>query len=219
MSNTPIYLQISEEEHAAVLQKIIDAVQKPAGHLPKQDELYLEQQLSDMLGFQVVAELEGHRLNHSIGKIKALAHLRRYPTDQLALHDEYREAGLEKTRGMFGWFTQMGQLTSETRLAEKYFLAVQADFVEGWPSLDPESKNWYKWRKMIVINPAEERAVVGKIGTIGPAEWMQYQFGASPEVVREGLLWSIKSRGKVFVLFVDDEENKVPLGVIDLRYK
>jgi hypothetical protein len=69
---------------------------------------------------------------------------------------------------------------------------------------------------MIVINPAERLAVVGVVGDAGPAMWVKKQFGGSPEVIREGKIWSPKSRGKVILLFVNDPEDKVPLGPINL---
>ena len=211
-----MYMQLSEEERTAVLEKMCQVVQQPAGHMNRQDELYLEQQLSDMLGFEVAAELEGKRLNHSIGTTKSLPHLMRHPTDQLENHDAYREAGIIKRRGAFGWFTQMGQLTPTTTQWEKYYFAVQASFIPNWNIDHVALKQWFKFRKMIVINPRAARAVVGVVGDIGPADWMEHQFGTSPEITREGQLWSMDARGKVILLFINDPENRVSLGPLSL---
>ena len=88
--------------------------------------------------------------------------------------------------------------------------------MENWNSEHQTLKPWYKFRKMVVINPAERVAVVAVVGDAGPAAWVQKQFGGSPEVIREGKIWSPKSRGRVLLLFVDDPDDKIPLGPISL---
>ena len=170
-----------------------------------------------MLGFKVRAELDGHRLNHSIGVMGAEQHLLRFPGDQLAEHDAYREAGIAPKRGAFGWFTENGQLTPDSILKEKYYVAAQLMYLPNWNQDHQELKPWYKFRKMIVINPAEQTAVVAVVADAGPAMWVKKQFGGSPEVIREGKVWSPKSKGKVLLFFVDDNENQIPLGPISLE--
>lgn len=213
-----VALDIQQQEHQEIMAKLSAYVNSPAGHLEKETELYLEQQLSEILGFKVRAELDGHRLNHSIGIMGAEQHLPRFPGDQLADHDAYREAGIAPGRGAFGWFTDSGQLTEEAILREKYYFAVQLMYLPNWPEAHQELKPWYKYRKMIAINPAEQMAVVAVIADAGPAMWVKKQFGGSPEVIREAKIWSPKSKGKILLLFVDDEENRIPLGPIALDF-
>ena len=169
-----------------------------------------------MLGFNVTAELEGHRLNHSIGIMGGEQHLYRFPTDTLSGHELFQEAGIAPNRGAFGWFTENGELTEKAIEMEKYYFAVQTLYLPDWNSNYQELKPWYKFRKMIVINPADEIAVVGVVGDAGPAQWVKKQFGGSPEIIREGKIWSPEAKGRVILLFVDDPEDKVPLGPIDL---
>lgn len=214
-----IALDISEQEHQEIIAKVSSYVNSPAGHLERETELYLEQQLSEILGFKVRTELEGHRLNHSLGIMGAEQHLIRFPGDNLADHDAYTEAGIAPNRGAFGWFTQNGQLTQESIMREKYYFAVQLMYLPEWNNNYQELKPWYKFRKMIVINPAEQIAVVGAVADAGPSMWVKKQFGGSPEVIREGKIWSPNSKGKVMVLFVDDEDNSIPLGPISLDFK
>jgi len=209
---------ILQTEHQEILSKLSAYVNYPAGHLERETELYLEQQLSEMMGFDVRAELEGQRLNHSIGIMGAEQHLMRFPGDQLSDHDAYREAGMAANRGAFSWFTENGQLTEKSIQMEKYYFAVQLMYLPDWSSNYPHLKPWYKFRKMVVINPSEQVAVVGVIGDAGPAMWVQKQFGASPEVIREGKIWSQASKGKVMLLFIDDPHDKVPLGPINLDF-
>lgn len=208
--------QVRAEEQQVVVEKMQTLVKQAPGHLAKEDELYLEQQLSDMLGFQVTAELEGHRLNHSIGIMGGEQHLRRFPNDTLDQHDAYRESGMAPNRGAFGWFTEGGQLTEEAIQREKYYFAVQTLYLPDWNSNHAELKPWYKFRKMVAVNPADKVAVVGVVGDAGPAMWVQKQYGGSPEIIREGKIWSKEARGRVILFFVDDPENKVPLGPISL---
>ncbi len=209
---------VSAEEHEAIMEKMRNSVQLPAGHLERDSELYLEQQLSSILGFEVVAELEGQRLNHTIGIMGGEQHLRRFPQDSVAQHDAYQEAGIAPNRGAFGWFTEGGELTEQAIQREKYYFAVQTLYLPEWNTQYQTLKPWYKFRKMVVINPAENKAVVGVVGDAGPAAWVQKQFGGSPEVIREGKIWSPKARGRVMLFFVDDPNDEVPLGPIDLEY-
>lgn len=215
-AEAPLAHQITQEEHELIMEKMQNFVQKQIGHLDHDNELYLEQQLSDLLNFEVTAELDGHRLNHSLGVMGSEQHLRRFPTDTLDQHDAYPEAGIAPGRGAFGWFTQNAQLTPQAIQNEKYYFAVQTLYLPDWNQNSSSLKAWYKFRKMVVINPFEKVAVVGVVGDAGPAMWVQKQFGGSPEVIREGKIWSKATRGRVILFFVDDAEDKIPLGPIDL---
>jgi hypothetical protein len=209
---------VSKEEHDEIMSKLESIVQMPPGHMERETELYLEQQLSEILDFEVTAELEGQRLNHSIGIMGGEQHLYRFPGDSLGQHDAYQEAGIAPNRGAFGWFTQNGELTQKDIDREKYYFAVQTLYLPNWNSEYQTLKPWYKFRKMIAINPAERVAVVAVVGDAGPAAWVQKQSGGSPEVIREGKIWSPKSRGRVLLLFVDDPDDKIPLGPISLEF-
>lgn len=208
--------QVTHEEFQEILAKMAGYVNRAPGHLEHEEELYLEQQLSDILGFEVTAELEGNRLNHSLGIMGGEQHLMRFPGDDLSQHDAYREAGIAPNRGAFGWFTENGQLTQAAIEREKYYFAVQTLYLPDWNTQHVTLKPWYKFRKMIVVNPAESVAVVGVVGDAGPAKWVKKQFGGSPEVIREGKIWSPKSHGRVLLFFVDDPTDAVPLGPIPL---
>ena len=212
-----LMVAVNLEEHQEIMNKLESIVQMPPGHMEKETELYLEQQLSEILGFEVTAELEGQRLNHSIGIMGGEQHLLRFPGDDLSQHDAYQEAGIAPNRGAFGWFTEGGELTEKAIAREKYYFAVQTLYLENWNSEHQTLKPWYKFRKMVVINPAEKVAVVAVVGDAGPAAWVQKQFGGSPEVIREGKIWSPKSRGRILLLFVDDPDDKIPLGPISLE--
>ncbi|MBT4124249.1 MAG: hypothetical protein HN981_00450 [Candidatus Pacebacteria bacterium] len=214
-----IVSQVSKEEHDEIFAKMVGMVNRPSGHLAKDEELYLEQQLSDILDFEVTAELDEHRLNHSLGIMGGEQHLQRFAGDVLSGHDAYQEAGIAPGRGAFGWFTENGKLSEKAIQQEKYYFAVQTLYLPEWNTSYKDLKPWYKFRKMIMINPSESVAVVGVVGDAGPAQWVKKQFGGSPEVIREGKVWSPKSKGKIILWFVDDPEDKIPLGPIDLSWE
>ena len=216
--NNDLALDLSATEYQEIFAKLNSCVNGPAGHLETESQLYLEQQLSLILGFDVRNEIEGKKLNHSIGIMGAEQHLLRYPGDTLDQHDAYQEAGIASKRGAFSWFTEAGELTEEAILKEKYYFAVQLMYLPNWNQDYPELKSWYKYRKMIMINPSEQVAVVGVIADAGPAAWVQKQFGGSPEIIREGRVWSNNSRGRVILLFVDDPDDEIPLGPIDISF-
>jgi hypothetical protein len=208
--------EVTTEEKAAVLTKLQQVTSLTPGHLPQEEELYLEQQLSDILGFEVTAELDDNRLNHSIGIMGGEQHLRRFPTDTIDQHDAFLESGIAPNRGAFGWFTENGVLTDKAIQREKYYFAVQTLYLPDWNQNHAQLKPWYQFRKMIAINAQDQIAVVGVVGDAGPAQSTGKQFGGSPEVIREGKIWSKTNRGKVLLLFVDDPNDEVPLGVIDI---
>ncbi|MCB9812888.1 MAG: hypothetical protein H6772_00635 [Pseudomonadales bacterium] len=209
--------EISLEEYDAIFEKLVNLLVLPAGQLERESELYLEQQLTDLLGFDVAAKLDDQQLNHSTGLLGPEPHLKRYPNDELKNHDDVLEAGIANARSAFGWFVNHGQITPEATQFEKYYFSLQLYHLETWSSHYKELKEWYKFRKMIAINPMEKIAVVGVVGNIDHESQLKKQFGASPEIIREGMIWSPKSRGKILLMFVDDPENKVPLGPIDFK--
>lgn len=219
VTDESLAIKISLDEHQEIMAKLASLAHLPAGHLEKTDELYLEQQLTDLLGFPVAAELADHRLNHSVGIMAAQSHLLRSPTDVLEAHGKHLEAGLAGKRGGFGWFTENGELTTQGIEREKYYFAVQLHYLADWHHQTEELRNWYRYRKMVMINPSEEVAVVGVVGDIGPSAWMQHQFGASPEIIREGNVWSQKTLGHVFLFFVDDPDDTIPLGPVSMRWQ
>jgi len=219
-SSTPIAAQaaswVSAEEHKSVLEKMINTLKQPVGSLPREQSLYLEQQISDLLGFEVASELDQIHLPHTFGILAALPHLRRHPQDQITDHPTMQEAGLAPHRSSFGWFTEMGQLTQLAIEREKYFVSIQVDLLPEWRTSAQKLTEWYKYRKVVVINPVHELAVVACVGDFGPGNWIQHQFGASPEIVRHLGAWDLESQGKMFVFLVNDPTNKIALGPVKM---
>ena len=77
--------------------------------------------------------------------------------------------------------------------------------------------DFFKFRKMLVINPKTGQAVVAVIGDAGPAEWTGKHLGGSPEVMDALGLASGPRKGLVIYFFIDDPKNEVPLGPVKVR--
>lgn len=166
-------------------------------------------------GIPARASLEGEHLNTVYGITGYEQHLKRFPNDNLSLHDEFQEAGIAPGLGGFGYFTGSdGKLTEDGKLREKYYVVAQLMYLPDWNKRVRYLGPWYKWRKMIMINAENGNAVVGVMGDAGPAAWTGKHFGGSPEAMNA--LGGPKYRnGRVLMYFVDDPENKIPLGPID----
>lgn len=208
---------ITAEESKVILQKLQQWASGSVASPTADEVVYLEQQLSDILGCTVVSELEGKRLPFASGRIKALPHLKRFPTDTLSLHDAVLEAGLQQHRSRFGWFVNGPELTEAVIEQEQYSLTVPLFSLPNWSFEAAELEQFFRWRKVVIVNPFEALAVVGVIGDIGPERWLQYQCGAVPEVIRQLQAWSPKSQGRVVLFLVDDPSNEVQLGVRSLN--
>lgn len=211
-----IKTDISQEEYRTIIDKLRSVLQLPPGTLDKQSELYLEQQLSEILGFEVATELEQRRLPFTTGVMAALPHQKRFPGDELSLHKHHLESGFNHKRSAFGWVTEDASLKEKSINQERYTISVPIAYLPNWQEELDSLKSWFARRQVVVVNPFEERAVVGVIGDIKFDEVIKFQFGGSPELIRDGLVWSPASQGKVLVLFTDDKDQP-DLGLYKLK--
>ncbi|KKR72277.1 MAG: hypothetical protein UU81_C0041G0005 [Microgenomates group bacterium GW2011_GWC1_41_8] len=178
-----------------------------------------EKEISDIIqdqwGITAVPILEGKRLNHSYGMIGAEQHLPRYPGDAIYQHAELQQAGMTPGRGAWGYFvSSKNELTDEVIQKEKYYVAVQTLYLPDWNTNWVALKEWYKFRKVLVINPENGKSVVAVIGDAGPAKWTGKHFGGSPEVMERLDLYDGMRKGKVLLYFVNDPDDSVPLGPV-----
>ena len=186
------------------------------GHLDPEKEKLITSYLSRHYNINAKSTLEGNRLNHSIGRMGFEQHLKRYPGDGIEQHNEIQQSGIAPGLGAWGYFTHSNStLTQEDIDREKYYFAVQTLYLPDWNTNTRALRTWYKYRKMIAINPLNGHAVVGVIADAGPAKFTGKHFGGSPEVIDRLELRKSKDL-KVILLFVDDPENKIPLGPLDL---
>ena len=78
-------------------------------------------------------------------------------------------------------------------------------------------RDFFKFRKMVVVNPQSGQAVVAVVGDAGPAEWTGKHLGGSPEVMHFLGLAKGPRKGPVLYFFVDDPQDEVPLGPISIK--
>lgn len=204
---------------AAELEKIVPKDIRP---LSKEEEREITDTLSKNFGFAVLPELDGIRLNRNYGLIGGEQHLYRYPGDNLYAHAEstvdwakYGSAGIAPGLGAWGYFAPSKEEFSELdKLRERYYLAIQTFLVPGFAENVSEFRDFFKFRKMLVVNPKSGQAVVAIIGDAGPAEWTGKHLGGSPEVMDVLGLAGGMRRGAVLYFFINDPKDKIPLGPI-----
>jgi hypothetical protein len=185
--------------------------------LSRNEEKFLEQIFENVIGVKTRATLEGEHLNTTYGYIGIEQHLRRYPGDNLIQHGtgQVLNEGIAPGLGAWGYFApSKDEMTSALFETERWYAAVQTLYLPDWRKRQPYLRDWYKYRKVLIVDVDNGNAVVAAIADAGPAAWTGKQFGASPEVM-EYLGGSQFKKGRAVLFFVDDPENKVPLGPVD----
>lgn len=179
--------------------------------------------LSSHFGVDAKADINGLRLAHTYGYIGAEQHLMRYPGDNMASHFQneedavkYYSSGMAPGRGAWGYFADSrSTLTQKEIDREKYYIAVQTFLAKDYNIRLSDYRDFFKYRKMLVVNPSTGRGIVVVIGDSGPAVWTGKQLGGSPEVMKYLERVDGKQKGTVLYYFIDDPEDKVPLGPIE----
>jgi len=213
-------LATSDEVKKLLAEKISGLLPGSIGKLTDDLNDKICQLLKDLLGINALPNLEGKELNYSYGWIGYEQHLKRFPGDDLGGHDEELQAGIAPGLGAWGYFAPSKEkLTNDLFLMEKYYVAVQTLYLPQWYTNTKELSDWYKHRKVIVLNPENGTACAAVVADAGPAAWTGKQFGGSPELMKVLNLHLKSRKGKVLLLFVDDAENQVPLGPIDFNIK
>lgn len=191
---------------------------------PEQEQV-VGQILTNHFRVSVSAELQGIRLNRSYGIIGAEQHLMRFPGDTMATHFDtseearlYYSSGMAPGRGAWGYFVQSSQaFTQKDKEREKYYIAVQTFLSPGWKNDVSGHYKFFRFRKMLVVNPENGKGMVAVIGDAGPAAWTGKHLGGSPEVMIYLERQDGRARGPVLYFFIDDPQDKIPLGPIEVQ--
>lgn len=188
-----------------------------------------EQKIGDVLskgyGVSASAVLDGIRLNRSYGYIGQEQHLARFPGDTMDNHfstgedaQQFYDYGMAPGLGAWGYFTRSAsQLTQIDSDREKYYIAVQTFLAPGYNENVRVMSDFFKYRKMLVVNPDNGKALIADIADAGPAEWTGKSLGGSPEVMKYLERVDGAARGPVLYFFVNDPENTLPLGPIQAK--
>lgn len=229
---------VTVQEHKLPVDKRVFLISDLGKLLPEQvreltpeEEQQVGQVLTRDFGIPVSAELEGIRLNRSYGLIGAEQHLARYPGDTMGSHfntpngptppEEVARnysSGMAPGLGGWGYFARSAsEMTQEESDREKYYIAVQSFLAPGFAEHTGEYIKFFKFRKMLVVNPQNGKAMVVVIGDAGPGQSTGKHLGGSPEVMKYLERVDGKQKGPVLYYFIDDPENKVPLGPIQTK--
>jgi hypothetical protein len=215
VTEKPRRSSLSQEELLSILQKVREVSQLPGATLEKDTALYLEQQLADVLGFEVTSTLGNYQLPFIKATIASLSHLQMQPVKKASDTTSYvPEAESSKKRSYFGWDSSPFSASSMNDSNEDnlFWLAVPLFHFKHQLSSLNQLKSWWRKRKMVVINPVEAIAVVAEVKDDFYDTSNKYQLGGSPAVIREGLFWSPANLGKSLVFFISDQSEAVACG-------
>ena len=225
-----IFLPQAKAQSESAVQKIdkeIFLISDLASVLPKNvrslntdEELGVSEILTRVFGFKTTPELDNKRLNRNYGFIGAEQHLARYLGDTLSTHFDseddakfYWQSGMAPGLGAWGYFVSSSNSLSQLdKDREKYYIAVQTFLSKDFNKRFSEYRDFYKYRKMLVVNPNNGRAIVADIADAGPGESTGKHLGGSPEVMYYLERFDGSLKGPVIYFFVDDPNDNIPLG-------
>jgi hypothetical protein len=207
----------SVPQQQTLLASIRQILPAKVGPMNRSQEKNLEQVFSENIGVPARVSLEGEHLNTTYGYIGAEQHLMRYPGDTMATHPKLpeKDEGMAPGRGAWGYFARSkSELTKQDIENEKWYAVVQTLYLPDWNTRQPYLRDWYKYRKVLIVNTLNGNAVVADIADSGPAAFTGKHFGGSPEVMNY-LGGARYKKGPVVVFFVDDPNNQVRLGPVE----
>ena len=206
------------------IQKIRQLLPDDVEPLTESQDQEIASVLSETYNLPIFASLEGKKLNRTYGIIGAEQHLMRYPGDTMTSHfdkasdrESYYSSGMAPGRGAWGYFADSsGTMTERDVMREKYYIAVQTFLAPGWSENTREYYAFFKYRKMLVVNPDNGRAVVVVIGDAGPGKSTGKHLGGSPEVMSHLKRVDGRAKGAVLYYFINDPADQIPLGPIEV---
>lgn len=223
----PTHVEVGKDiDHDVFLvHDLLNKLPSEVQPLSVEEEERIAQLLTTRFGFRVAAEFEGKRLNRSYGKIGAEQHLARYPGDTMASHFDqaedsakYYSSGMAPGLGAWRYFApSYSEMTQKDSDREKYYIAVQTFLAPGFHDNVREYSEFFKFRKMLVVNPQNGKSMVVVIGDAGPAEWTGKSLGGSPEVMKYLERVDGKGVGPVLYFFIDDPKDEIPLGPVHVQ--
>lgn len=194
-------------------EQLKSALPQSVSPLTSDQEQAITKAIKETWGITAVPTLQNERLNRSYGLIGAEQHLPRFPGDTIDQHDEPRREDITPGLGAWGYFApSKEQLTQDLIEKEKWYVAVQTLYLPDWNTRFRYLRDWYQYRKVLVVNPVNGKTVVADVADAGPADWTGKHFGGSPEVMAYLGLNIGMQKGPVILFFVDESDNPVPLG-------
>lgn len=221
-SENRIEITHTQEELVARLSRVLPGDIRP---LSPDEDSKIGALLTDFYKMPVWSVLAGNQLNRTYGYIGAEQHLARYPGDTMETHFQTAEEAaatgrseMAPGRGAWGHFAaSRDAMTQRDADREKYYLAVQTFLSPGWAERTNELYAFFKFRKMLIVNPDNGNAMVVVIGDAGPSAATGKHLGGSPEVMKYLRRVDGAQKGAVLYYFIDDPDDTIPLGPITIK--
>lgn len=212
----------TEDKNALLKTELIDKVPNEVRNLTPEEENAISAVIYKDLGIKASGQLQGKQLNRTYGLIGGEQHLYRYPGDNVYAHARdaqdwamFGPAGIAPGLGAWGYFSpSAAAMTKQDEERERWYIAVQTYLSPGFSEHVAEYRDFYKYRKMLVVNPKTGQAVVADIADAGPSQWTGKHLGGSPEVMHELGLATGPRKGAVIYFFIDDPNDQIPLGPV-----
>ncbi len=210
-----------DKKSAMVLELAIE-VPHEVRKLNQSEEQNIAHILSDYYALPVTPEINTIRMERNYGLIGAEQHLPRFPGDsvvkQLKTPDEkamYARSGITPGLGAWRYFADSErELTEKDIEREKWYIAAPTFAAPGFNEHVSEYKDFFKYRKVLVVNPKTGQAVVTDIADAGPGQSTGKHLGGSPEVMHHLGLGAGPRKGAVLYFFIDDPGDTIPLGPV-----
>ncbi|MBI2031879.1 MAG: hypothetical protein HYT08_04675 [Candidatus Levybacteria bacterium] len=224
-TQTPPPLIEEKNKVETFLKELNSIIPQNVRPLNPEEEATISAKLSEFFGMDVMPAINGLRLNRTYGVIGAEQHLIRYPGDNMATHftsiinsNLFYSSGMAPGRGAWGYFANSkGELTPADIEKERWYIAVQTFAALDYNKRLREYRDFFKYRKMLIVNPLTGQSVVSDIADAGPAVWTGKHLGGSPEVMHFLGLSEGPRKGAVLYFFINDPDDKIPLGPINLK--
>lgn len=217
--------EISIDKRVFLINDLSHVLPQTVEPLSVSQEQTISTMLSRYYGIPVSASLQGIRLDRTYGYIGQEQHLARFPGDTMENHldtqedrEQYQQYGMAPGLGAWRYFApSQSEMTQEESDREKYYIAVQTFLAPGYQDHVHEYSEFFKFRKMLVVNPENGRALVADIGDAGPSPWTGKHLGGSPEVMHYLQRVDGVQKGPVLYFFIDDPNDTIPLGPISIK--
>lgn len=203
------------------MSQFLTATLPPVGNwtLNSDQEEKIKKKIRDTYGVNATPELDGNRLPNDYGRMGAEQLLPRYPGDSAYDHGEFIDKGQTPGLGGWGYFAySKDKMTEELYQTEKYYVAVPIIYLPDFRERVKYYVDWYKYRRMVVVNPANGKAIVTAVADAGPANWTGKHFGGSPAVMSYLGINTGMQNHPVVMYFLDDPNKEVPLGPLEYNW-
>lgn len=206
-----------------LLQELNQTVPREVRALDASEEAKVSEILSKYFDIFVKPDINGLRLNRTYGLIGAEQHLVRFPGDSMNGHLDpevandhfFYSSGMAPGRGAWGYFANSREeFTPKDKEREKWYIAVQTFEAPNYNQRLNDYRDFFKYRKMLIVNSKTGQAIVTDIADAGPAVFTGKHLGGSPEVMYYLNLHQGPRKGPVLYFFIDDPDDKIPLGPI-----